>query len=307
MQRYLLTRLAQSVVTLFAISIIIFFASRASVGRFFFILPPDYPGREVNYIVGPLGQNRSLPELYVGWLNDVAHGNLGRSLRGDRPVLELIGQRLPNSLKLGFVAMGTSLVLAFILGITAAMRPGTDWDNSVRLFAVLGQSTPPFLLCIIAINFFSVDLRLLPAAGMEGLDSYVLPAFSLGVFGIAGTIRLLRSSMIDALNTEFVKLARIKGVPEKLVVLKHALRNALMTVLTYAGIQFGDVITGALVVETVFAWPGLGRLAYEALMTRDFPVIQGTVLTVTGIYIIASLVVDILYAYVDPRVRHSLS
>ncbi len=307
MQRYLLVRVVQSIITLFAISIIVFLASRASGDPVVLMAPPDATQQDIGILRKSLGLDKSLPEQYWVFLSNAAHGNLGESIRGKQPVLELIGQRWPNSLKLGLVAISMSLTVAFVLGVTAAAQRGTWLDGGVKLLAVVGQSMPSFLVAIILINVFSVQLKLLPAAEMGGPVHFILPAFCLGLFGIAGTMRLLRSSMLNVLDSEFVKLARIKGVPERWVIWKHALRNALIPVLTSAGMQFATVITSAVIVETVFAWPGLGRLTYEAVMNRDFPVIQGTVLVVAIVVVTVNLLVDVLYAYVDPRIRHNPS
>jgi peptide/nickel transport system permease protein len=305
MQRFLLIRVLQAIITVIAISMVVFVASRATGDPVILMVSSDATPQDIQILRESLGLDKSLPEQYWIFANNVAHGNLGESIRGKKPVLELISQRWPNTARLGIIAIAISITVAWTLGVTAASKRGTWLDGGVKLFAVLGQSLPSFLVAIVLIDLFAVRLRLLPAAEMGGPVNYVLPAVCLASFAVAGPMRLLRSSMLNVLDSEFVKLARIKGVPERMVIWKHALRNALIPVLTSAGIQFANVITGALIVETVFAWPGMGRLAYEAVMTRDFPVIQGTVLTVAVVVVTVNLIVDILYAYVDPRIRYS--
>ena len=221
-------------------------------------------------------------------------------------MIELIQERLPNSLKLAVFAMAVSLAMAFPLGVMAAVKKGTGIDRAAQVVAVLGQSLPTFWLAIVLVEFIAGRLQWLPAAGNDaGLTSYVLPGFTLGWFVVAGMMRLLRSSMLEVLDSDYVKLARVKGVVERRVIWLHALKNALIPVVTFAGIYFAILVTTAIVVETVFAWPGLGRLAYEGISSRDFPVIQAVVLTTAAIVAVVSLCVDCLYAVIDPRIRHA--
>src|SRR5262249_26595917 len=232
-------------------------------------------------------------------------GDFGTPVRARRPVSELIGERLPNSLRLAAFAMAVSIALAFPLGVMAAVKKGTAVDRAAQVIAVLGQSLPTFWVAIVLVEFVAGRLQWLPAGGNDGLASYVLPGFTLGWFVVAGMMRLLRSSMLEVLDSDYVKLARVKGVAERRVVWQHALRNALIPVVTFAGIYFAVLVTTAIVVETVFAWPGLGRLAYEGITARDFPVIQAVVLTTAAIVAVVNLGVDCLYAVIDPRIRHA--
>jgi len=231
-------------------------------------------------------------------------GDFGMSLRARRPVSELIRQRLPNSLSLAAFAMTVSLAIAFPLGVLAAVKKGTGLDRTAQVIAVLGQSLPTFWVAIVLVEFVAGRLQWLPAGGIDGFASYILPGFTLGWFVVAGLMRLLRSGMLEVLDSEYVKLARVKGVAERRVVWLHALKNALIPVVTFAGIYFAILVTTAIVVETVFAWPGLGRLAYEGISSRDFPVIQAVVLTTAAIVAAVNLGVDCLYAVIDPRLRH---
>jgi peptide/nickel transport system permease protein len=230
-------------------------------------------------------------------------GDFGRSIKGQVPVLDLIKERLPNSIRLALVSLLITVVLAFPLGVLAAVKKGTAVDTLANLIAVLGQSLPQFWVGIVLIQVFAVHLRWLPVAGNSSPWHYILPGFTLGWFLVAGIMRLLRSSMLDVLDSEFVKLARIKGVSGWSVVWKHALKNAVMPVLTFAAIYLAILITGAILVETVFAWPGIGQLIYQGIVYRDFPVIQAVVLLTAVIVVSVNFVVDITYGYLDPRIR----
>ena len=251
-----------------------------------------------------LGLDKPLPVQYWVFLTNALSGNLGRSL-GDRgDVAQLIGQRFPNSFMIGIPALILSTVLGILLGGLAAVKRGAWVDKAVRVLAVLGQSMPSFWLAIMAIFVFSVQLRLLPTSGMGELDHYVLPVAVLTFFALPLRMRLMRSSLLEILDAEYIKLARIKGLSERVVIWKHALRNALIPQLTSFGLTLAFLITGSVVIETVFAWPGLGQLAYQAMLSRDYPLIQGTVLLVAVFVLGANLLVDVLYAYVDPRIRY---
>ena len=229
----------------------------------------------------------------------------GTSIRASRPVTELIIERLPATLQLVFAAMAIALVLAVPLGVLAAMRKGTVWDSAARGLALLGQSVPSFWAAIVLISVFSVNLGWLPAGRQDGWTSLILPALTLGLFGfmLSGVTRLLRSSMLDVMESDYILFARIKGVAPGTIAWRHVLANALIPVVTFIGFYFGIMISGTVVIETVFAWPGLGRLAVEAVQWRDYPVVQGVVLFVALITLVTNLIVDILYGYLDPRIR----
>lgn len=212
-------------------------------------------------------------------------------------------QRLPNTLQLGFAAMAISIVIGLPIGIYAAVHRGTRWDGVARLFAVLGQSMPSFWLGVLLILIFAVVLGVLPPGGKESATSIILPAFSMGYLTTAAIMRLTRSSMLDVLNAEYIKLARIKGLSETKVIWKHALKNSLIPVITFSVVLFTLFLGAAVVTETVFAWPGLGSLILDGVRTRDYPLIQGGVVVFSAIYIMANLLVDILYGYLDPRIR----
>jgi ABC-type dipeptide/oligopeptide/nickel transport system permease component len=303
MQQYILKRILQSLLTLLVLSMIIFFMCRLTGDPVMLMLPDDASYEDVMQLRQALGLDRPLPVQYWIFLSRAVQGDFGRSIKGQVPVLDLIQERFPNSIKLGLVSLVITTVLAFPLGVMAAVKKGTTVDTLANMIAVLGQSLPQFWVGIVLIQVFAVQLRWLPVAGTGSVWHYILPGFTLGWFLVAGIMRLLRSSMLDVLDSEFVKLARIKGVSPRGVIWKHALKNAFMPVLTFAAIYLAILITGAILVETVFAWPGLGQLIYQGIVYRDFPVIQAVVLLTALIVVSVNFVVDIAYAYLDPRIR----
>ena len=306
MQRYIAGRLIQCLVTLLVISLLVFALARLTGNPLDVMLPIDASAEIQEEMSRELGLDQPIYLQYARFVQSLLHGDLGTSIRTRKPVAELIGLRLPNTLKLVSFSTGMALLIALPLGLIAATRKSGFWDVAARTVALFGQSVPTFWAGIVLITIFAVNLDILPAGRKEGIESYVLPAVTLGLFGfmLAGVVRLLRGSMLDVLDSEYVKFARIKGLAESAVTWKHALKNALIPVVTFVGFYFGILMAGSVVVETVFAWPGIGRLAFEAVQWRDYPVIQGVVLLVSTIILAANLVVDILYAYIDPRIRY---
>ncbi|HEV8616674.1 MAG TPA: ABC transporter permease [Methylomirabilota bacterium] len=305
MIRFVVVRVAQSLVSLLILSVVVFVLARATGDPLHMILPMSATPEDYANARAYLGLDRPYVEQYLGFVGRAVTGDFGTSLRARRPVSELLRERLPNSLRLALFAMTVSLALAFPLGVLAAVHKGSGVDRAAQVIAVLGQSLPTFWVAIVLVEFVAGRLQWLPAAGNDGLASYVLPGFTLGWFVVAGLMRLLRSAMLEVLDSDYVKLARVKGVVEGRVVWLHALKNALIPVVTFAGIYFAILVTTAIVVETVFAWPGLGRLAYEGISSRDFPVIQAVVLTTAVIVAVVNLGVDCLYAFIDPRIRYA--
>lgn len=305
MQRFLVRRLLLSLVTLLAVSLVIFILSRAS-GDPRHIYLDDYSTQEDWDAMGVvLGLDKPYYQQYALFIKDAVQGDFGRSVKEGRPVLDVVLERAPATLYLGAVAFAISIMVGVPLGIISAIRRGSIFDQLGKTVALIGQSTPAFLLGIGLMLIFAVGLGWLPPYGKEDWNSIVLPAITLGWFYAAANLRLIRSSMLDVLDSEYIKLARAKGASNNAVILKHALRNALIPSLTFAGVTLGALVTGSLVVETVFAWPGLGRLAIDALFAFDYPLLQGVVISFTLLYITASLIVDVLYAYIDPRIRYS--
>jgi len=303
--RFVFSRLLQSLVALAILSVVVFILARATGDPLHLILPMSATQEEYAEARRYLGLDRPYVEQYLSFVGKAVRGDFGMSLRARRPVGELLRERLPNSVSLAVFAMGVSLAIAFPLGVMAAVKKGTGLDRAAQVIAVLGQSLPTFWVAIVLVEFIAGRLQWLPAGGNESFASYILPGFTLGWFVVAGMMRLLRSAMLEVLDSEYVKLARVKGVVESQVIWVHALKNALVPVVTFAGIYFAILVTTAIVVETVFAWPGLGRLAYEGISSRDFPVIQAVVLTTAAIVAVVNLGVDCLYAVIDPRIRHA--
>lgn len=305
MQRFLVRRFLLSLVTLLAVSLVIFILSRAS-GDPRHIYLDDYSTQEDWDAMGVvLGLDKPYYQQYALFIKDAVQGDFGRSVKEGRPVLDVVLERAPATLYLGAVAFAISIMVGVPLGIISAIRRGSIFDQLGKTVALIGQSTPAFLLGIGLMLIFAVSLGWLPPYGKEDWNSIVLPAITLGWFYAAANLRLIRSSMLDVLDSEYIKLARAKGASNNAVILKHALRNALIPSLTFAGVTLGALVTGSLVVETVFAWPGLGRLAIDALFAFDYPLLQGVVISFTLLYVTASLIVDVLYAYIDPRIRYS--
>jgi peptide/nickel transport system permease protein len=284
-------------------SLLIFILVRASGDPVDLMRTSTTTEEQITNIRAQWGLDKSYPEQYWVFISGIAHGNLGDSLIQRRPVTTMIGEALPNSLRLAVLAFVAGIGLALVLGVLAATNRDTALDNGVKFLAILGQALPGFWVAIVAIYIFSVHWELLPTAGMDSPLSYVLPVLTLAFFLMPGMMRLVRSSMLDVLGSEYVKLARIKGMPERTVIWKHALRNALIAPLTAAGAIFAGLITGAVILENVFAWPGVGRLLVTAVSGRDFPVVQGITLMVATVVLLINLLVDIAYAYVDPRIR----
>ena len=303
MLRFLAVRALQALVTLLGTTLIVFALARVSGSPADVVLPAEArPAERVAYIKR-MGLDRPLAYQYWVFIRDAVRGDWGTSIRTGRPATELVRDRLVNSLKLATVALVATLAIGLPLGILAAVYRGGAWDRLGMAFALLGQSLPAFWLGIVLILIFSVLLRWLPTSGMESWRHYVLPAFVMGWGISAGVVRLLRSSMLDVLGAEFVRVARAKGLSEAVVVNKHAFMNALIPVLTFVGFMYGVIIASAIVIEVVFGWPGLGRLAYESTLWRDYPVLQLTVVAWAALVIAINMLVDVAYALVDPRIR----
>jgi peptide/nickel transport system permease protein len=310
MGRFLLRRLGFMVLALIGATLLVFFVSRVG-GR-----DPRYLyAQEGGYGLSPamweeLGRrlhlDKPLVVQYLMWLRDVARGDLGESLTDRRPVRDKLGERIPNTVRLALGAWLFATLMGVPLGVLSAVKRGTIWDYLGRAFAMMGQAAPPFWVGLMAIFLFSVKWRLLPTGTMgEGLAirNYIMPSITLGWLAAAGYLRLTRSAMLEVLDAEFIKLARAKGVSEPLVIWKHAFRNALIPPLTLSALILAGFLAGAVVVETVFSWPGVGRLAYEAVMGDDYALITGCVLVFTAGYLVLNFLTDIAYAYIDPRVR----
>jgi len=305
MQRYIVRRVLQGVVVLFVLALVVFALARVTGNPADLLLAEDATAEDRAHLLKALGLDRPVHEQLVLFIKGALHGDLGQSIRYRKPAVEVFFDRLPNTLTLVPLALAAAIVVSIPLGLLAAVYRGTFIDRVCGTIAVLGIATPSFWLGIVLIYVFSIQLGWLPSARMGGPSHYVLPVITLAAFLVAGMMRLVRSSVLEVLESEFVKLARIKGLSQTVVIWKHCLRNALIPVVTLFGVFFALLVTGAIVTETVFAWPGVGRLTYEAVIFRDYPLLQAVILLKAIIVLGVNLVVDVLYAYLDPRVRYA--
>jgi peptide/nickel transport system permease protein len=303
MKSYILRRLGYSLISLFLLSLTIFLFVRLTGDPTTLLVEPGASQAEIEAIREQLGLDRPIWVQYATFVTNLVSGDFGQSFYYRMPVSELYLSRLPNSLLLAAAAMIFSLVIGIPSGVLAAVRVGRFWDNAGKVFALVGLSMPAFWVGLLMILFFSVFLEWLPSSGSGTVLHILMPAFALGWYFAAAHMRLTRSSMLEVLGSEYVKLARLKGLPESLVIAKHALKNAVIPVLTLAGINLVIMVNVAVVVETVFAWPGIGRLLYEGIAFRDFPVVQGVVVLGGAMIVFVNLLIDVLYAVIDPRIR----
>jgi ABC-type dipeptide/oligopeptide/nickel transport system permease component len=304
MVRFILIRLLQSVVALVGIAMLIFALVRVSGDPALMLATATSTEEDIQRIRVNLGLDKSIAEQFWIFTTDVVRGDLGKSLFKKKPVTEMIRAALPNSLKLILPSWAIAMLGALLLGVLGATRRDGFLDNGVKFIAILGQALPGFWVAIVAVYIFSVRWRLLPTSSMGGIDHYVLPVLTLAFFLLPGMMRLVRSSMMDVLDSEYIKLARIKGLPERTIIWKHALRNAMIAPLTVAGMLFAGLITGAVIIETVFNWPGIGWILVEGVLARDFPLVQAITIMVAVLVLGINLLVDITYAYIDPRIRY---
>ena len=305
MQRYILIRFLQSLLALFVMSIIVFSLARMTGDPLDVLLPMEAGEAERERVAHYWGLDRPLYEQYFVFLGKALHGDFGSSWKWQgHTAMGLVLERLPATLQLSGAALMISVLMALPFGVLTAVWKDTLFDSVGKVFALLGQSLPSFWLGIVLMWIFAVTLGWLPTSGRGGIQHMILPAICLGWFQVATTMRLVRSSMLDVLDSEFVKLTRVKGLPEWKVIWKHCLRNAAITPLTYFAITTGVLITGSVIVESVFAWPGTGLLVVDAVRARDFQVVQAIVIVFAAVFTTTNLVVDILYAYIDPRIRY---
>jgi peptide/nickel transport system permease protein len=306
MQRFILIRLSHSILALFAVSIIIFGLARVSGDPVSMMLPVEATQEDFARVRAAWGLDKPVYMQYLTYMGHVFQGDFGDSIRWKgQTSLSLVLERFPATLELAILSLFVAAIIALPIGVVVAVKKDTSVDMAGKVVALLGQSLPSFWLGLMLMWVFAVQFELLPTSGRGGWQHLILPAVALGYFQVAAVMRLTRSSMLEVLDTEFVKLARIKGISERSVVWKHCLRNALIAPLTYFGLILGGFLTGSVVTETVFSWPGVGLLAIDAVRARDFPVIQTVVIFFASVFILSNLLVDILYAYLDPRIRYT--
>ncbi len=305
MQRYILLRIFQSILSIFAVSIIIFMVGRVVGDPASALLPPEATLEEFDRVNAAWGLDKPLVVQYGKYIGNAFKGDFGESWKWQGYTAgSLIADRFPATAELALLALAMGLFVAIPLGVISSVRKDTPFDYVGKIVALIGQSVPAFWMGIVLIWLFAVELEWLPTSGRGGWKTYILPAVAMGWFQVAAFMRLIRSAMLDVLDSEYVKLARIKGVAEWKVVWKHCLRNAAIAPLTYFGIILGTLMAGSVAIETVFTWPGVGLLAVDAVRSRDYQVLQTVVIMFSAIYIAANLTVDVLYAYLDPRIRY---
>ena len=305
MRQFMIRRTLYAIVTLFILSLTIFTVVRLTGDPVTLLAEPGARAEDLDRVRAEWGLDRPWPVQYGAFVKNVFTGQLGKSFNYEMPVSTLYFQRLPNSLELALAATLISFFIGIPAGIVSAVRVNSIWDNFGKIVALLGLSVPGFWLGLVMILVFSVWLRWLPTSGQGGWQHLIMPALALGWYFAASLLRLTRSSMLEVLRSEYVNLARLKGLPGYVVLALHAFKNALIPVLTLAGVNLVVMINAAVIIEVIFAWPGIGRLLYEGIFQRDFPLVQGIVMEAGIMIVLINLIIDLLYAYIDPRIRLS--
>lgn len=303
MGAYLIRRLIRTAIVLWGVSTIVFVVTRLSGDPIQLMVPPDMPPAQVEVVRHQYGLDRPVPLQYVTFLSKAVTGDFGSSIRQRQPAMELALQRIPATLQLAVMSFAFAVLVGVPLGIVAAIRPRTIFDNVTMTIAVVGQALPTFFLGILLILVVAVQLHWLPVGGRSDWRSWIMPTITLGTFAMASIARLTRSAMLETLSQDYVRTGRAKGLAEYGVVMTHAFRNALIPIVTIMGLQFGTLLGGAVVTETIFSWPGLGLLAIYGIRNRDYPIVQAAVFLAACAFVLVNLTVDLLYAQLDPRIR----
>lgn len=323
MSQYIISRVLQSIIVVIGVTLFSFFSLYLAGDPTYLYVSDRASEEEIQTIRARLGFDRPVTEQYLTYMGRLLQGNFGSSLVTKTPAIDLIIERLPATIELTLFAMTFAIILAVPIGILGAMRRGTATDGGIMIFAIFGQSMPSFWLGIMLILFVGLGLRWLPISGhvplinplLEGrfdvfwenlpnaIRHLIMPGFTIGVFSLSRNARLVRSAMLEVLSQDYIRTARAKGLRERVVVFKHAFRNALIPVITILGLEFGFLLSGVVVVETVFSWPGVGRLVFNSINQRDVPVVQASVVLFSLVFVGLNLLVDLLYARLDPRVR----
>lgn len=304
MTTFLIRRALNTVLVLLGVATVTFFLLRLTGDPVAALLPLDATPEAIARMRAQLGMDKPLGIQYLNYLGNIVQGDFGVSLRYREPALELFKQRFPATLELLGTSVALSLLIGIPAGIIAAMRRGKAIDSIVMAFALLGQAVPAFYLGLMLMLFFSVQLGWLPTGGRGTLAQLIMPTFVLGAYLMALTARMTRSSLLETFGRDYIRTARAKGLTQRVVVYKHALKPALIPIITVVGLQVGTLFSGAVVTETVFSWPGIGRLAMEAISSRDFPVVQAVVVISSALFVLVNVLTDVLYGIIDPRVRY---
>ena len=304
MQTYILKRILQAFLAILGVTIVVFFLVRISGDPVASMMPPEATKAEYDAMRKLLGLDKPIYIQYWTYLSGIVRGDFGTSIRFSEPTLDIFLLKFPNTLQLATAAMIISVLIGVPLGILSAVKIGSYIDNFGKVFALMGQAIPVFWLGLMLILVLAVQFELLPVSGMGGWQNLIMPAFTLGWGFSAALLRLTRSAMLDVMDSEYIKMSRILGVPEMTVVFKQAFRNALIPIVTLGTMNFIFLISGTVITETIFAWPGVGRLVVDSITARDFPMIQMAVLVFAFIFVFANLFLDILYAFLNPRIRY---
>ncbi|MGY2487145.1 ABC transporter permease [Cupriavidus sp. CP313] len=298
-------RLLHGLISILGASVIIFLISRLSGDPLALLLPADAPPQVIEETRRHLGLDQPLVAQYLVFLGHAVTGDFGNSYRWQEPALGLILERLPATVELALAALGFSIAMAVPFGVLSAVYRGSWFDRFAKVFAMLGQAMPNFWVGLLLILFFAVQLNWLPAFGRDSWNSLVLPAIALGWYPVAAQTRVVRSAMLDVLDSDYIRMGRAMGLPEGVLIWKYALRNAAIPLVTILGVYFAAMLGGAFVVEVIFAWPGVGRTVVEAVFARDFPVVQAGVMLTSVLFVLSNLLVDLSYGLIDPRIRHA--
>ncbi len=303
MSTFLLRRFLQSLIVLLGVSFVVFFILHLTGDPALVLLSPEATPEAVRRFREAMGFNDPFLVQYWRFLKGALQGDFGQSIRHGEPAFGLVVERLPATFELAGAGLALALVVAIPAGIVSAMRRNTVVDYVATVVALIGQAMPTFWLGIMLILLFSVRLQLLPSSGRGTLEHLILPAVTLGLFTTARITRLTRSGMLEVLGQDYIRTARAKGVSDPPVVWKHALKNAAIPIVTIVGIELGTLLGGSVITETIFAWPGVGRLSVQAIYNRDYPVVQAAVFLLAATFVIVNLLVDLIYTYLDPRIR----
>lgn len=305
MKRYVITRVFSGILVIFLALTAVFFMLRLSGDPVLLFAPMDTSRQDMDAIRERMGFNDPLLVQYGRFMEDAVQGDFGNSSRERRPAMEVVTDRLPATLQLGVTAMVIAVGIGIPLGILSAVRHGTGWDKFARILSVLGQAVPAFWLGVILMMFFSVRLGWLPTSGRGGVSHLIMPAITLAAYSMARYARLTRSTFLDVLGQDYIRTARAKGLGQKLILWRHAFKNASVSLITMTALEIGNLIAGAVVVEQVFAWPGMGRIMVQSLLNRDFAVVTAAVVLFAAMYTLCNLIADLAYGWVNPTVRLS--
>jgi ABC-type dipeptide/oligopeptide/nickel transport system permease component len=306
MVKYFFDKLSQAIITLLIVMIVVFIATRATGSPEDIYVPLDATPEQRGVFMADLGLDKPLPEQFFYFAKEAARGNLGLSFATRQPVTDSIATRLPNTIRLALFTIAVTMIFGLALGILSALLRRTVLNKPFLTFFAVGHAIPGFFIIMLAIDLFGTRLGWLPVAGMGGIKNYILPGGLMGLLMSTNIALILRNSLIEVMDADFIKLARLKGLHERTVILKHALKNAIIPVIGLSSMMVSHQLTGTLIVESMYAWPGIGLLAYQAIINRDYATIQGLVIVMTLMVVGINLLTDVLYAIVDPRIRHQM-